>query len=184
MERLGNLKIGDRFITGLDIDDKNTGRRLLSGVPVIFKVIYQEDEASRTFSYIESNGHTVIFNSNKEVSKLESLNSDKQSTINVVQELLKERARQIRKGWNNRHDIKFHSAGDLAEDACNYLMKGKPIRKKVGNKYVKLKRICKTEDKHGYRENLIIAAALVIAEIERFDAVCKEEERIDGELAS
>lgn len=81
--------------------------------------------------------------------------------ITVYAEIAAERLKQISKGFNPEHDAVEHGNGDLTRAAA-YLATG-VVRATTPVWATAL------DAKHTYREKLVIAAALLVAEIERLD---------------
>jgi len=94
--------------------------------------------------------------------------------IGVIGEIVAERNRQIEKeGWSHDHDDKNHIDGALARLACMY---ANPIEGMVYQEMVlgweDVANLVKRKDP---RRNLVIAGALIVAEIERMDRAKKAE---------
>ena len=78
----------------------------------------------------------------------------------IIDEIMKERAHQIELGWTTEHDDTL-TQGQLAAAAATYAFPG--MLEKVLWPFTNPPKIKST------RENLIRAAALIVAEIERLD---------------
>lgn len=90
--------------------------------------------------------------------------------MNVVDEILAERRRQIGKGWTPEHDD-LHNNGAIADAAgCYALLSSGHYLPNLVEKY-KLWPWTELPKRRPPRDNLIIAAALIVAEIERLDRV-------------
>jgi hypothetical protein len=101
--------------------------------------------------------------------------------VNVIEEIAKERQRQISKeGWTLAHDDD-HTDGSLADAAACYAATTRPFKAEesigVGYKpYTSYTDLwpqywddCWFKPKKHRRRKLVIAAALIVAEIERLD---------------
>ena len=96
------------------------------------------------------------------------------SMLDVIDEVLKERARQIDvEGWTPEHDDE-HGQGEMADAAACYAMTASARRFLIGSPAAHMPPTCwpwgegwwKPKDR---RRDLIRAAALLVAEIERLD---------------
>lgn len=90
----------------------------------------------------------------------------------VIDEIAAERQRQIAKeGWTPEHDD-GHSSGDLARLAMMYASpnEGKVYEEMIGG----YGDVCDWVKRKDVRRNLIIAGALIVAEIERLDRASGE----------
>lgn len=109
--------------------------------------------------------------------------------MTVVEEIAAERRRQIEaEGWTAEHDG-GHNKGELAFAACSYAMNAALASKFVGNGTIRPDKIeasaAATPAPFGWpwsrewwkpkgrRRDLIRAAALIVAEIERLDRAAK-----------
>ncbi|HDZ25644.1 hypothetical protein LCGC14_1066490 [marine sediment metagenome] len=89
----------------------------------------------------------------------------------ITFEILSERQYQkTSEGWDEDHDYFEHSEGELAEAAACYAYT------QVENLPWPWDRQSDKRGKHDRRRQLVIAAALLVAEIERFDRSLKEKE--------
>lgn len=87
----------------------------------------------------------------------------------VVEEILRERVRQVKKeGWDALHDDD-HDIGALAQAAACYATFPKLIFDKRGDDVWPWNDGYDKRNKHPQRRRLIIAAALLVAEIEKLD---------------
>jgi hypothetical protein len=100
--------------------------------------------------------------------EIERLKRPAKSTL-VVQEILKERRRQIeQEGWTAQHDDDEHPFGELAKAAACYAY---PDPQDV---WAWPWDACwDKRDQHSRRRQLVIAGALTVAEIERLDREAK-----------
>ena len=104
----------------------------------------------------------------------------------LMNEIEKERIRQIEsEGWSYKHDDEYHKGGQLAHHAaCYALYPEHPYWRaddghfrpfwSWGHKWDKRK-------KHSKRRRLIIAAALIVAEIERLDRAAQLNEEQEND---
>lgn len=88
----------------------------------------------------------------------------------VVEEVLLERARQVvEEEWSPERDDKVHSEGQLAQAAACYAVVPHDIVWPNQESVWPWDDCWDKRDKHGQRRCLVIAAALLVAEIERLD---------------
>jgi len=91
-------------------------------------------------------------------------------THQVINDISEERERQqSEEGWTHSHDD-GHSEGEIAEAAACYAVGRKLL---YGPPHGAIYNMCEpnydTHPKHSRRRQLVIAAALLVAEIERID---------------
>lgn len=87
-------------------------------------------------------------------------------TYGVLMEVARERAKQISKGFDASHDDRYNY-DDLTRAAIVYALKGNGVETSLGRKMYPWPKSTFKDD--GPRANLVKAAALLVAEIERMD---------------
>ena len=93
----------------------------------------------------------------------------------AIEDVLAERRRQIEEGYGVSRDISEYPNGELSLAAACYAMTGHIDSDKILNFWPWLRRFYKPKD---LRRTKVIAAALLIADIDRMDAKAKEEKTL------
>jgi hypothetical protein len=108
-------------------------------------------------------GEQILNDDDREVIATAKREGDRAKTDAVLSEIAAERKKQISKGWTAEHDDR-HTAGEIAIIA-GYVCQEKRDRWKIVSRHA-----------NDRRQQLVIAAALVVAEIERLDRKAEGEQ--------